>query len=61
MTGRTREAILADLDAVNDEINKAYWAFTRQARAQPPAMTVPDAYARRRMLREELRALGGKP
>jgi hypothetical protein len=47
----------AELLAVEAEIDAAYWRFTRQARGVPPSIAVPHAYARRRELREQLRAL----
>ena len=47
--------IRSELDACDDGIRDAYWAFTRQARGKPPAMTVPHLYARRRELSDELR------
>jgi len=32
--------------ALRDEIDAAYWRFTRQARALPPSMQCPEAYER---------------
>jgi hypothetical protein len=46
-----------ELRAVQAEIDALYWAFTRQARAKPPAVLRPDLYARRAEL-EQL--LGGR-
>ena len=46
----TREQIGQELRAVQDEIDSAYWMFTRTKKGKPPIMTVPEAYARRRAL-----------
>jgi hypothetical protein len=46
-----------ELREVQAEINALYWAFTRQARAKPPAVLRPDLYKRRAEL-EQL--LGGR-
>ena len=53
----TRADIEADLAACNDQIDRAYWAFTRCARAKPPVLVVPDAYRRRAELTALLRTL----
>lgn len=37
-----------------DEIDAAYWTFTRCARGVPPAVAVPDAYRRKREAEAEL-------
>lgn len=37
-----------------DRIARAYWAFTRQARANPPAVAEPGAHVERRMIDEAL-------
>jgi len=56
-----REAELREeLKKVDDTINRAYWAFTRQANAKPPCLVVPDAYARRKEIQAELRELARK-
>jgi hypothetical protein len=49
------EALRAELARVEAEIDAAYWAFTRQARAKPPALAVPHAYARRAEIQRLLR------
>jgi hypothetical protein len=36
------------LDA-DTQIERAYWLFTRTARAKPPALAVPHAYAAQRL------------
>lgn len=53
----TCEQLEAELAKVEAQIDAAYWAFTRQARALPPVLAVPGAYARRRNL---CRLLGRK-
>lgn len=53
---RNAEVIRAELELARDEINAAYWAFTRQARAKPPFLVVPDAYRRKAALERELEA-----
>lgn len=57
---RTTHEIQTELRRVNDAIDALYWAFTRQARAKPPAATAggPALYARRRELEAEL---GSRP
>lgn len=54
MKPEERAALEAELEAVNDKIDRAYWAFTRQARAKPPIMVVPEAYRRRREIEDLL-------
>lgn len=39
----------------HDRIDRAYWLFSRTARAKPPILVVPDAYARRAHLDRVLR------
>lgn len=56
----TRAEIVAELARHNAAIDAAYWAFTRQARAKPPAVVVPEAYAERDRL-EELLAIVDRP
>lgn len=41
-----RRALLAERETLRATIDAAYWRFTRQARALPPSMQCPDAYAR---------------
>lgn len=53
---RTRPALESERAAAQAEIDRAYWAFTRTRRGQPPALVVPGAY-RRRALAELLLAL----
>lgn len=50
----TKQEIRDELAKVQDEINKAYWTFTRCANGKPPCMVVPDAYKRRTELRKAL-------
>jgi hypothetical protein len=51
----TSERKLRDeLRGVEDVIDRAYWAFTRQARAKPPVLVCPDAYKRRAEIKAEL-------
>jgi hypothetical protein len=54
----TRAQIEAELERVDAQIDAAYWAFTRQARAKPPVLAVPAAYERRAQLHAMLRELG---
>ena len=57
MPRATRAALETELQACEERIDAAYWAFTRQARAKPPSLVCPEAYARR----NEIRALLGRP
>jgi hypothetical protein len=58
------DRVIADLRQIiaeQDEIIEgAYWNFSRQARAKPPVLVVPEAYAKRRAARRELAALLGQ-
>lgn len=57
----THAEIEAELQLVEAAIDAAYWAFTRQARAKPPSLVVPQAYRRRTELelaRAALRSRG---
>lgn len=49
----TDEALRAAWHAANDAIDAAYWRFCRQARALPPVLAVPEAYARRAAIEAE--------
>jgi len=51
---KTEEQLRAELRAADDEIDRAYWAFTRQARAKPPSLVCPRAYTRRAEIKAEL-------
>jgi hypothetical protein len=42
-------------------IDNAYWAFTRQARAKPPVLAVPWAYALRARMERERQCDACKP
>ncbi len=53
----TKTELEAELKEVEAKINDAYWAFTRQANAKPPSLVVPEAYTRRKEIRDELRRL----
>lgn len=55
----TLDELEAELASCEAKIDAAYWAFTRQARARPPSLVVPEAYRRRNELRAKLRALRG--
>ena len=59
----TRAALIAVLEAerrrAHDAIEDAYWKFTRQAKAPPPAVAVPWAYDVRREMDRRLRMLRG--
>lgn len=58
MTSRSRERELrAVVRAATEEIDAAYWRFTRCARGVPPSMAVPEAYVQRREALRELREL----
>jgi hypothetical protein len=61
---RLHELVIADLRQIIAEqdaiIEVAYWNFTRQARAKPPVMVVPEAYAKRRAAHQELAAQLGQ-
>lgn len=61
MNGCERAVLEMELRQVSDQIDAAYWAFTRQARAKPPVLAVPDAYWRRAAIEAELRALPAEP
>jgi len=50
-----KAALKAELAKCEAEINAAYWAFTRQARAKPPCLVVPEAYRRRNEIQALLR------
>lgn len=52
-----RAALERELRECEDKIQAAYWNFTRQARAKPPSLVVPEAYRRR----TEIRRLLGLP
>lgn len=55
MTLEERQAALqAERQHVKDVIDRAYWAFTRQARAKPPSMVVPEAFAQLQRMNDEL-------
>lgn len=43
-----REARIGEARRLQDQIDAAYWRFTRQARALPPSLQCPDAYDRLR-------------
>lgn len=49
-----REALLKELAACNEKIDDAYWSFSRCARANPPILVCPEAYARRAEIEERL-------
>ena len=51
---KTTEALEIELRAAEAEIDAAYWAFTRQARAKPPSLVCPKAYERRKAIKEVL-------
>jgi len=55
---KSEDELRAELLAEEARIDAAYWAFTRQARAKPPVLAVPDAYRRRAEIRDELNARG---
>lgn len=52
-----RQQLEAELRQVEETINIAYWNFTRQKRAKPPVLVVPEAYTRRKEIQEILRSL----
>lgn len=51
----TRFEILAELQKAQNEIDSAYWTFTRTARGKPPMLVCPNAFTRRAELEETLR------
>lgn len=51
------EQLEEELRSVTDRIDAAYQAFVFQARAKPPSLVVPEAYARRSEIQAELRQL----
>ncbi len=57
MYDEDRARLLAEIRAAQDDIDAAYWRFTRQARAKPPSMQVPDAYRRKGAALKALREL----
>ena len=54
---KEREKLLVELRDCEAKIDRAYWAFTRQSRAKPPVLVVPEAYRRRREIKDQLREL----
>ena len=56
----TRRELEDELRCLNAEIDAAYWRFTRQARALPPSLAVPQAYERRREVEAQLSELRKK-
>ena len=50
-------ALERELRTVSDQIDAAYWCFTRQARAKPPVLAVPKSYERRDEIKARLKAL----
>ena len=46
--------LIRERQQVREMIDAAYWNFTRQARAKPPSMVVPEAYTRLREINAEL-------
>lgn len=50
MTARERAWLLRKRDEARDQINDAYWTFTRTARGKPPILVVPLAYRRVAMI-----------
>lgn len=50
----TCDELHEDLRACDEEINSAYWQFTRCANGKPPVLQVPHAYARRKELEKEI-------
>lgn len=58
---RTNVPELAEMRrAASAQIDAAYWAFTRQARAVPPSVAVPGAYALRSAIDNVIRERGGE-
>lgn len=49
------EKINKRINELNEVVNQAYWNFTRQARAKPPYLAVPEAYIERSFL-EKMRS-----
>jgi hypothetical protein len=45
------------IDAATEEINKAYWYFTRCTKGKPPILVCPDAYDRRNKAKERLKEI----
>lgn len=41
-------AARAEIESARDEINRAYWSFTRRARSAPPTSAASSAYDRKR-------------
>lgn len=50
-------ALRVERAQLTDTINAAYWRFTRCARAKPPSLVVPEAYARRAEVDREIARL----
>lgn len=48
------EELQARLKKHEETIQKAYWEFTRQARAKPPSLVYPQAYRERQLIENEL-------
>ena len=53
----TRQQIEDLLRIEQARIDAAYWIYTRTRRGKPPVLVVPDAYARRKELREMLKCI----
>jgi hypothetical protein len=56
-----RQRLEAERDAAQEEIDQAYWTYTRCARGKPPCLVVPGAYTRRNEARRKLRELKDRP
>lgn len=50
------DALITELSQVEARIDAAYWTFTRCKASRPPVLQVPDAYERRKALRDMLEA-----
>lgn len=61
MTKEEREALKAERQRCNDQIDAAYWLFTRCARAKPPCLVVPEAYKRRAEIDALLSSRSNRP
>lgn len=53
----TEQELIDRINAAERKIGDAYWCFTRCARAKPPVLVVPEAYAERNAAKAELREL----
>lgn len=52
-----RASLEDEVRTASDEIDRAYWAFSRTAKGKPPSVVCHEAYARRERARADLATL----